>query len=102
MVASGLRDVVETKQVAADDPGLPANTFDVILLAAVDNYFADRVAWLRAALPALKKGGRVVLTNRMGHKTAATAALLAAGLVIQSESSQIVSHFIVVAVPSGG
>jgi 2-polyprenyl-3-methyl-5-hydroxy-6-metoxy-1,4-benzoquinol methylase len=96
MKAAKLDGVVEPKVVAADTPGLEAGAYDAILLAEVDHYFPDPVAWLKSAATALKPGGRIVISNRIYHKAQSMAAAKKAGLVLQSESSPMPSHFIAV------
>ena len=92
----GLGKLVERKLVAADTPGLEPGAYDAILLAEVDHYFTDPVAWLRAAIPALKPGGRIVISNRIYHRAQSEAAARKAGLVLKSESEPVPTHFIAV------
>ncbi len=94
--AVGLDGVVERRVVGADVPGLEAETYDAILLAEVDHYFPDPVAWLRSAAAALKPGGRIVISNRIYHRAQSMAAARKAGLVLQSESNPVATHFIAV------
>jgi precorrin-6B methylase 2 len=104
VAAAGLGRVVERRVVAADSPGLEAGTYDAILLAEVDHYFSDRVAWLRAAIPALKPGGRIVIANRTYHRAPAMAAAAKAGLHLDAESTEVPGQFIAtfsVAEPAG-
>ena len=101
--AAGLAARVERRIVAPDAPGLEPATYDAILLAQVDHYLGDRVAWLRAAIPALKPGGRLVITNRLHHRRDALDAAERAGLERISESAEAPGQFIaVLAVPPGG
>ena len=100
MDAMGLGKLVERKLVAADQPGLEPGAYDAILLAEVDHYFADPVAWLRAAIPALKPGGRIVISNRIYHRAQSMAAARKAGLKLVSESTPVPTHFIAVFVPA--
>jgi 2-polyprenyl-3-methyl-5-hydroxy-6-metoxy-1,4-benzoquinol methylase len=81
---------------------LETGTYDAILLSEVDHYFADEVAWLKAATPALKPGGRIVITNRIHHRDQAMAAADKAGLVLKSQSTPVPTHFIAVFVAPGG
>jgi len=100
--AIGLTAVVERRVVASDTPGLEAGTYDAILLSEVDHYFADRVAWLRAAMPALKPGGKVVITNRTYHRAPALDAARAAGLHLDQEVTDVPGEFIATfSVPAG-
>jgi ubiquinone/menaquinone biosynthesis C-methylase UbiE len=93
---AGVPDVVETRIVSADTPGLEDGTYNVILLAEVDHYFTDRVAWLTAAQKALAPGGRIVLSNRVHHRVGAMDAAKKAGLVRMSEITPVPSHFVAV------
>lgn len=93
---AGLEKVVERRVVAPDDPGLDKGTFDVILLAQVDHYFDEPVAWLEKAIPALRAGGRIVLTNRIHHRTRGRAAAEAAGLKLVRESTDIPGQYVAV------
>lgn len=94
MQAAGLVDVVERRVVEADRPGLEAGMYDAILLAEVDHYFQEPVAWLEEAAKALKPTGRIVISNRVHHRTKALASAKAAGLVLESESTPVPTHFI--------
>ncbi len=96
LAVAGLDGVVEGRVVAADTPGLEAGTYDAILLAEVDNYFSDPVAWLQAALPALKPGGRIVIENRIHHRAKSMAAAQKAGLVLRDETNPVPTHFLAV------
>lgn len=96
---AGLADVVESRVVDADTPQLEDGMYDAILLAQVDHYFTDGVAWLKAATKALKPNGRIVITNLAYHRTHSMATAQKAGLVIESESTPVPSQFIAVFVP---
>ena len=102
LAAAGLADVVERRVVAAEQPGLEAASYDAILLAEVDHYFADEVAWLKEATKALKPGGRIVISNRIHHRQKSMAAAQRAGLKLQSESTPVPTHFIAVFTAGGG
>lgn len=93
---AGVPDVVETRIVSADTPGLEDGKYNVILLAEVDHYFTDRVAWLTAAQKALAPGGRIVISNRVHHRVGAMDAAKKAGLVRTSEITPVPSHFVAV------
>ena len=86
---------VETRVVAADDPGLEAGAYDRILVAEVDHYLPDRVAWLRRAALALKPGGFIAVTNRVTYRGALVAAATAAGLRVTDEPLELPAHFFV-------
>jgi len=94
--AVGLSSLVERRVVGADTPGLEVGAYDAILLAEVDHYFSDPVAWLRAAALALKPGGRIVISNRIYHRAQSMAAARKAGLFLLSESTPVPTHFIAV------
>jgi ubiquinone/menaquinone biosynthesis C-methylase UbiE len=96
LAAAGLADLVERRVVAAEQPGLEAATYDAILLAEVDHYFQDEVAWLKEATKALKPGGRIVISNRIHHRPKSMAAAQRGGLKLQSESTPVPTHFIAV------
>jgi 2-polyprenyl-3-methyl-5-hydroxy-6-metoxy-1,4-benzoquinol methylase len=96
LAAAGLADVVERRVVGSETPGLEAGAYDAILLAEVDHYFSEPVGWLKAATAALKPGGRIVISNRIHHRAKSMAAGLKAGLVLQSESAPVTTHFIAV------
>lgn len=85
--------VVTRRVVKPDDPGLEAGTFDVILLSEVDNYFDDAAAWLARAIPALKPGGRIVITNRTFHRAPAMAAADAAGLRMVRDNNDVPGQY---------
>ena len=97
--AAGLADIVERRIVDADRPQLEAGLYDAILLAEVDHHFTDAVAWLKAAIPALKPTGRIVISNRIYLRAGSMAAAQKAGLLIENESTPVPSHFIAVFVP---
>ena len=93
---AGLADVVEPKVVGPDEPGLEAGSFDAILLAEVDQYFTDGVAWIRNATKALKPDGRIVISNRIHHRQKSMASAQGAGLTLLTESTPVPTHFIAV------
>ena len=101
LAAAKLSNIVERKVVAADTPGLDASSFDVILLAEVDHLITDEVAWLKAAIPALKPNGRIAISNKVHRRNQSMAAAVKAGLVLKNESTPVPTHFIAVYVPGG-
>lgn len=101
LAAAGLAELVERRVVAAEQPGLEAATYDAILVAEVDHYFSDAVAWLKEATKALKRGGRIVISNRIHHRQKSMVAAQRAGLKLSSESTPVPSHFIAVFVGGG-
>jgi ubiquinone/menaquinone biosynthesis C-methylase UbiE len=95
--AAGLLDYVEPHVVEADKPGLGDKpVFDAILLAEVDHYFKDASAWLVEASHALKPGGRIVISNRIYHRSKSMAAAKKANLSLVTESAPVATHFIAV------
>ncbi|HVV88746.1 MAG TPA: class I SAM-dependent methyltransferase, partial [Kofleriaceae bacterium] len=96
MAAGGYQHVVEARVVAPNEPGLEPGRFDAINLAEVDHYFDDRVAWLKKALPALKPGGKLAISNRLVHRNAAVAAAQAAGFRLVTEIPDIPGQFVAV------
>ncbi len=102
LAAAGLADLVETKVVPAQTPGLePPASYDAILLAEVDHYFSDEVTWLKEATRALKPGGRIVISNRIHHRPRSMEAARRAGLKLVSESTPVPTHFIAVFTAGG-
>jgi ubiquinone/menaquinone biosynthesis C-methylase UbiE len=101
LAAAGLADLVERRVVAAEQPGLEPGSYDAILLAEVDHYFSDEVAWLKDATRALKPGGRIVISNRIHHRQRSMAAAQRAGLKLVSESTPVPTHFIAVFTQGG-
>lgn len=96
---AGLTNVVEGRLVQAETPQLEDGAYDAILLARVDHYFSDGVAWLKAATKALKPNGRIVIANFVYHRTNSVATAQKAGLVLESESTPVPAEFIAVFVP---
>jgi precorrin-6B methylase 2 len=94
MESAGFDTVVETRVVQPADPGLEAGRYDMILLAQVDHYFDDRVAWLSKAAPALKPDGRLAITNRVQHRAAAMAAAASVGFQVVTEINDIPGQFV--------
>lgn len=102
LAAAGLGAYVEQRVVGPDEPGLGDGGFDAILLAEVDHYFNDPVAWLETAAKALAPGGRIVISNRIHHRTQSMASAQKAGLKLLEESAPVPTHFIAVFVVGGG
>jgi len=91
---------IEPRLVDAAAPGLEAHAYDLILLAQVDHYLDDRVAYFRALAPALAPGGRLVIANRTPHRADALAAAAAASFVLLSESSALPAQSLLVFAPA--
>lgn len=96
MEAAGFDTVVEPRVVQPIEPGLEADHYDLILLAQVDHYFDDRVAWLTKAAPALKADGRLAINNRLQHRAAAMAAAAAVGFVLVTEINDLPGQFVAI------
>lgn len=92
----GLGDVVETRVVPPDSPGLESAAYDVILLSHIDHLLADPVAWLRAAKPALKPNGRIAITNLNQQRAKGVAAAERAGLTLVRESHPTPIHYLAI------
>jgi len=86
---------IETRRVTPDDPGLEPATYDVILLSEVDHLLADRAPYLAKMARALAPGGRIAISNRRVHRAAALEAAGRAGLTLDSEYTQLPTHFLV-------
>jgi predicted methyltransferase len=92
---------VALRLVSPSDPGLEAAGYDLVLLAQVDHYLADRVAYFRALRPALAPGGRLVLANRTPFQAAALAAAAAAGYTLAGPpDTSLPGQFVVSLVPT--
>ncbi len=87
---------IETRLVAADDPGLEAGAYDLILLVQVDHLLGDRAAYLRRLAPALAPRGRVAVSNRLTYRAKALAAASEAGLSLVSETGDLPGQFLLV------
>lgn len=86
---------VETRLVAAGDPGLEAGAYDRILVAEVDHYLADRAEYLRRLARALAPGGFIAVTNRLPYRAPLVAAAAAAGLRVREVTPAPPVHFFV-------
>ncbi|HET6149643.1 MAG TPA: methyltransferase [Polyangia bacterium] len=91
---------IVTRTVSPADPGLEAGRYDLILLSEVDHLLADRAAFLRALVPALRSGtGRVVVSNRRVHRAALLASAARAGLSPRAEYDGLPAHFLIEVAP---
>lgn len=91
-----LQELVEPRVVEPDTPGLEPESYDLILLAEVDHYLSDPVAWLVAAQAALRPRGAIAITNRIHHRAQALQAAKQAKLLLVSESSPVPNTFLAV------
>ena len=118
LAAAHLDGLVEQRVVRADVPGLEActyraivpadvvddgapdpieaGTYDALLLAEVDQFLPDRVAWLSTARRSLRPGGRIAITNRLQHREGARAAARKAGLIEVAMTDLTPTHFLAV------
>lgn len=87
---------IETRLVTPEDPGLEAETYDLVLMVQVDHLLLDRAAYFRRLVPALKAGGRIAISNRLTYKARAAAAAEEAGLAIASESTELPGQFLLI------
>lgn len=92
---------IETRQVAADRPGLENGRYDLVLLAEVDHYLADRAGYLRRLTAALSPRGRIAVSNRLQHRAALLAAARAADLAVEAEhTAELPGQFLVLLAPA--
>lgn len=91
-----LQELVEPRVVEPDTPGLEPQSYDLILLAEVDHYLSEPVAWLVAAQDALRPRGAIAITNRIHHRARAFEAAKQAKLLLVSESSPVPNTFLAV------
>jgi len=91
---------IVTRAVSPDDPGLEPGGYDLILLSEVDHLLADREAYLRRLIPALKPGsGRIAISNRRVHRAPVLAAAERVGLSPKSEFDGLPAHFLLEVAP---
>jgi predicted methyltransferase len=74
---------IEVRRVTPDAPGLEPRCCDLVLLAEVDHYLADRAAYFRALAPLLRPGGRVAVENRRAFEAAVRDAAAAASFSVE-------------------
>jgi predicted methyltransferase len=86
---------VETRQVAADEPGLEPHAYNRILVAEVDHLLPDRVAYLRKLAVALTPDGFIAVSNRMVYRQPLLAAAAAAGLRATELPLGLPAHFFI-------
>jgi predicted methyltransferase len=86
---------IETRVVRADDPGLEAGAYDLVLLAQVDHLLGDRADYLRKLRAALKPGGRIAVSNRRLYRAPLLDAATRAGFSTASEYDGLPAHFLV-------
>jgi 2-polyprenyl-3-methyl-5-hydroxy-6-metoxy-1,4-benzoquinol methylase len=91
---------IVTRTVSPTEPGLEAGAYDLILLSEVDHLLADRAAYLRKLVPALKRGtGRIAVSNRRAHRAAVLEAAARAGLTVKSDYQGLPAHFLIEVMP---
>jgi ubiquinone/menaquinone biosynthesis C-methylase UbiE len=96
--AAGRPEVV-VRKVAPDDPGLEPAAFDRVVLSAVDQYLADREAYLRKLRAALAPGGRLAVVNRRSFRAPLLEAAGRAGFVVVSQVDDLPVDYLVVLAP---
>jgi len=91
---------IVTRTVSATEPGLEVGAYDLVLLSEVDHLLADRAAYLRKLVPALKRGtGRIAVSNRRAHRAALLEAVARAGLTVKAEYQGLPAHFLIEVMP---
>lgn len=91
---------IVTRTVSPTDPALEPASYDLILLSEVDHLLADREAYLRQLVPALKPGtGRIAISNRRVHREPLLAAAERAGLSPKAEFEGLPAHFLLEVAP---
>ena len=92
---AGLRNV-ETRQGAADAPGLAADSVDLVFLCQVDQALGDRVAYFRALREALRPRGRLVLLNLAAYREQDRVAAVEAGFRAAAEAKAPPGYFMLI------
>jgi predicted methyltransferase len=92
---------VTARKVSADDPGLEAASYDMVLLSEVDHDLADRVDYLRKLHVVLKPAGRIAVTNRRSFRAPLLQAAARAGYAAVGEVTDLPAHFLVFLRPAG-
>lgn len=87
---------VTTRVVAPDDPSLQPRSIDLALLCQVDQYLGDRAAYFSKLVPALKRGGKIVLVNYVEHREADLSAAAKLNLKVADEWSPSPGFFVMV------
>jgi predicted methyltransferase len=91
---------VEVRRVAADDPGLAPDRFELIFLSQVDHLLPDRTAYLRALRPSLKPSGRIAVSNGERHAQAVRRAAAEAGFSVEEIAAELPGQFLFVLRPT--
>jgi predicted methyltransferase len=86
---------IETRVVTADDSGLEPGAYNRILLAEVDQYVPDRVAYLEHLQRALTPNGFIAVSNRQLYRAPLVAAAVKAGLRVIELPVALPAHFFV-------
>jgi hypothetical protein len=87
---------IEVRPVGAEDPGLEPGGYDLILLAQVDQYLADRTEYFRRLKIALAAGGRIAVSNRSPYRRMVFDAATAAGLQAREISIDLPAQFLMI------
>jgi cyclopropane fatty-acyl-phospholipid synthase-like methyltransferase len=87
---------IEKRVARADDPGLEAAGYDLILLAEVDHLLGDRADYFTRLRAALKPRGRLALSNRMLYRAPSLAAAARAGFTVERERDDLPGHYLLI------
>lgn len=90
---------IETRLVTVREPGLEPDHYDLVLLAEVDHLLVDRIEYLGRLRSALRKGGRIAVSNREPYLGALRAAALAAGFHVDTVPVELPAQFLVILRP---
>lgn len=90
----GAASHIGVRKVPVDEPSLPKDHYELILMSEVDHLLTDRTAYLRRLRPYLAGGGRLVVCNRRSSREALLRAALDAGFVQLREDPSLPAHFL--------
>ena len=93
------RAPVETRAVDADDPGLEAGAYQLVLMAQVDHLVPDRAAYLARLRAALAPGGRVAVSNRLSHRAGLLRDAATAGFRVTEPPIDLPGQYLALLVP---
>jgi predicted methyltransferase len=89
-------EAIEKRVVGADDPGLEAASYDVVLMAEVDQLVRDRADYLRRVKIALKRGGRLAVNNKLTYRAALLEAAARAGFAVVRERDDLPGQYVAI------
>jgi predicted O-methyltransferase YrrM len=87
---------IEKRVVGADEPGLEAASYDVVLMAEVDQLLRDRVEYLQRVRIALKRGGRLTVNNKLTYRAALLEAAAKAGFAVVRERDDLPGQYVAI------